>query len=886
MEVSIDHVNLEHYRHALGIRQDRPRISWRFAGDAKNWTQAEYEVEVVRSGHCHSFRQSSEASVLVPWPDTPLKVGEPATIRVRAFGGASGTASMATRWSGPVHVELAVRPADWTASLIEPTKDIDPSAPKVPILFRHEFDMKQATVRQARLYITAHGVYVAEINGQNVGTHVLAPGWTSYGHRLTYQTFDVSNMLKPGPNAICATVGAGWYCGRLGFGGGTPNIWGDRMGLSAQLVVQYQDGTRETVVTDDKWKWNTGSITSSELYDGEECDMRLDPKGWTTTDFRDDWEVVSAKTFPNKERLQPPDSPPVQRTEKAKPVQIFNSPSGRTVVDFGQNLVGWLRIRVQGATAGHTISFTHTEVLEHGEVATRPLRAAKAKDTLILAGAEPLVWEPKFTFHGFRYVQVDNWPSQGIDPSDLTAIVLHTDMERTGWFECSEPLLNKLHENIRWGMRGNFLSIPTDCPQRDERLGWTGDICVFANTANFLYDTHSMLDSWLKDVAAEQKADGKGVPPLVTPNALPFPNMAQAIWGDVVVSAPWDLYQAFGDKTLLLQQYESMKDWMDRGIPRDSRGLWDSSTFQLADWLDPRAPPDEPGNGLTDNIYVANAYLIRSTDLMVKISTTLGLLGDASRYQDAATKLRAAFVKEYITEAGRVAPDTQTAIALALYFEFFPTPEQALHAAARLKQLILQSARFKIATGFAGTPILGFALSQMGESQLFYRMLRHRKCPSWLYPVTMGATTVWERWDSMLPDGSINPGEMTSFNHYALGSVAHWMHTVMGGIRSGAPGWKEIIVEPVPGGDISHCKVSHLSPYGMITAAWKVEGGHFLLDVSIPPNSSATIKLPGTKDGLRVGSGEYSYRVDDYEAPHWPPLPIYPPFMPHDDDEP
>ena len=353
----------------------------------------------------------------------------------------------------------------------------------------------------------------------------------------------------------------------------------------------------------------------------------------------------------------------------------------------------------------------------------------------------------------------------------------------------------------------------------------------------------------------------------------------------MVVSAPWDLYEPFGDREVLSRQYESMKAWIDHGVPRDDKGLWDRSLFQLGDWLDPKAPPDEPENSVTDSNYVANTHLIRSTDLMVNVSSVLGLQEDMKKYQESANKLRAAFASEFITESGRVVSDSQTAIALALQFSLFPISAQERKAADRLKQLILQNSRFKIATGFAGTSVISHALTKMGETQLFYRVLLHKKCPSWLYPVTMGATTIWERWDSMLPDGSINPGEMTSFNHYALGAVADWMHKFIGGISPASVGWKKSLIRPIPGGALTNCTASHLGPYGMVKASWKIEGEEFVLDVSVPPNTTAEVVLPSVEAAEMVGSGDHSYRVA-YKAPEWPPLPIYPPFSPHDDDEP
>ena len=407
MSINIASVAFEHHRVALGIAQDRPRISWKFAGNIKGWVQGEYEIEISRSGKKENFRVPSENSVLVPWPSTPLQPGESVAVLVRAYGAVAKAEATPTPWSEPVTVETGLRSKDWTASLIEPTRVVMVAESKQPIMFRRRFHLKQ-TISQARLYITAHGVYSAEINGRTVGDHVFAPGWTSYGHRLTYQTFHVDNLLKSGDNAIGAYCGAGWYQGRLGTLGGKSGLWGDNLGLFAELVVQYADGFQENMVTDHNWKWSIGPLLFSEIYDGEEYDARLESKGWSTSKFDDNkWERGRGQESTNRKILQPPDSPPVRRTQEVKAQQIIKSPSGKTIVDFGQNMVGWLRVTVKGQE-GHSISFTHTEVLENGEAATRPLRMAKAKDTITLGNAGPLVWEPKFTFHGFRYVQVDD----------------------------------------------------------------------------------------------------------------------------------------------------------------------------------------------------------------------------------------------------------------------------------------------------------------------------------------------------------------------------------------------------------------------------------------------------------------------------------------------
>lgn len=874
----------------LGISEPRPRLSWRFGGEVPDWAQSSYDVEILPDGAAapEIYSVTSSENILVPWPGDALKNAQAASVRVRAHG-AQG---ISTEWSARCTVETGlVDVREWVCELIEPRIDVEVAeGPKRPLLFRREFAVEaDQRVMKARLHITAHGVYEAEVNGARVGDHVLAPGWSSYAHRLSYQSFDVTDTIREGGNVLGVHVAEGWFMGRLGFAGGKRNIWGERLGVMCQLVISMHDGKEVRVLSDGDWKYSQGPIVASELYDGEVYDANQEREGWSRPGYDDmAWSPVTARPIPDPAILKAPSGPPVRQTEVLPAVDVSISPSGRTIVDFGQNLVGVVRMRLPPGPKGHNITLTHTEVLEKGECATRPLRHAKATDTVILSGRGSTEWSPKFTFHGFRYVQVANWPKEHpIELDDFSAVVLHTDMEKTGWFECSDKLLNKLHENIVWGMRGNFLSVPTDCPQRDERLGWTGDIQAFARTANFLYDTAGMLGDWLGDLAAEQMQCG-GIPPLVCPNVLGDLIGAQpvALWGDCVVTLPWDLYLAYGDKSILQAQYSSMKAWIDSAIPRQANGLWDdSTTYQLGDWLDPLAPADEPGNGRTDPELVANAFLIHATSVLADISSVLGFPDASSTYHSSVTSLKSAFSDEYVTRNGRLVSDSQTSLALAIYFSLL-APSQEKTAATRLAHLIRSTSRFKIATGFAGTPILGHALTKTGNTQLFYRMLLHRKCPSWLYPVTMGATTVWERWDSMLPDGSVNPGEMTSFNHYALGSVADWMHRVIGGVWPLEPGWREIAVEPVPGGNLTSANVRFLSPCGMVEVGWSIdEEDIFRLDVLLPGNTTGRLRLPGAEGTERLGSGRHQFCVP-YVRPEWPPLPVYPPFFPHDDDEP
>lgn len=851
------HLRIEHHRDAFGIGTDRPRLSWIVETQVQGWHQAAYEIEMYDTDGKllrQTGRVESDQSVLVDWPFEPLSSSERVTVKACAWS----IDGQVSAWSEPASIEVGLlRKEDWTARFVGPNWEEDLSQSQPAPLLRHEFDVRPG-VQSARLYVTALGVYELQLNGVVVGDHVMAPGWTSYHHRLRYQTFDVTGLLHEGRNALGAMLGDGWFRGRLSFGGGHRNIYGDRLGLLGQLEIAYEDGTVERIVTDDAQAWRaaTGPIGASDIYDGETYDARLERSGWSEPNYDDgDWTPVRLIDW-DLATLVAPVGPPVRRIELVAPVSIITSPSGCTLLDFGQNLVGKLRLNVQGP-AGHTITLRHAEVLEHGELGTRPLRTAKAIDQYILRGEGIETWEPRFTFHGFRYAEVENWPGE-LSLDDIRAVVCHSDMERTGWFECSDPLINRLHENVVWSMRGNFFDIPTDCPQRDERLGWTGDLQVFSPTASFLYDVSGFLTSWLQDLDADQQ-DASGIVPIIIPNVLPDPPMAAAAWGDAAVIVPWVLYQRFGDETVLASQFESMHAWVDRlNDLAGERRLWDQG-FQFGDWLDPAAPPENPGNARASHPLVATAYFARSAELVGRAAGVLGFADEESHYLSLAREVREAFAREYITPAGRLLNDVQTAYALAIEFDFFPSEEQRQYAAQRLQELVQENG-YHIGTGFVGTPLICDALCNTGNYAAAYRLLLQRECPSWLYPVTMGATTIWERWDSMLPDSSINPGEMTSFNHYALGAVADWLHRTVAGLAPAEPGYRKIAIQPRPGGGIRHASARHLTPYGLAECKWSIEGQTITINITVPPNVKAIIGLPG-KEGeqLEVDSGRHSW---------------------------
>ncbi|KAI0411228.1 extracellular glycosyl hydrolase family 78 protein [Xylaria grammica] len=861
MAVSISQVSFEHHRVALGIGEASPRISWLFEGDATDWFQTGYSIEVSRQGKSDVFNVTSPESVLVDWPTVALSSAESAIIRVKSYGGDSG---VDTDWSKPFPVETGLlADEDWSGTqMIAANKTTEQNSPHQPILLRKSFSLDDDIV-SARLYITAYGIYEAVINGHRVGDAVLAPGWQSYNHRLVYDTYDVTSSLQTGSNAIGIQVGEGWYAGRIGFDVNR-NLWGDTLGAFALLVVTKADGSKETIPTDLTWSSSTGAIVTSEIYDGEHYDSAHDQPGWTTADFKPPknakWIGVKALKSPLGQ-LAAPDGPPIRRVEEVELQDVITTPSGATVLDFGQNLVGWLRLKVAGP-AGTTIKMVHVEVLENGEIATAPLRSAKQTDYLVLSGNRTQTWEPTFTYHGFRYVQVDNWPVEQtpLDKRAVKAIVVHSDMQRTGEFTTSDSLLNKLVQNVLWSLKGNFMSVPTDCPQRDERLGWTGDAHAFAPTANFLYDTAGFWRGWLKDVASEQLSNNNIVPVVVPHVPAVGAVYPTAVWGDVVVANAWSAYESFGDLEALRAQYVGAKAWVDSGIPRGADGLWDHSYFQFGDWLDPKAPNDSPGDATTDSGLVADAYLVYVTDLVAQMAAALGLPAEAAHYVNATRTLKTAYQSAWIDASGHVANETQTGLALSLYFGLFAAGQDAA-AAARLQTLIADN-DYLVGTGFAGTHLLGPTLTKYNLTDEFYQMLQQTTVPSWLYQVVMGGTTTWERWDSLLPDGTVNPNMMTSFNHYAFGSVANWMFRTIGGLAPAAPGWKTIRVAPVPGGGLTSAKTTFLSPYGAVATDWHIDDAGFHLKVTVPPNARAEVTLPGGEGKVwTVGSGTRVFKI-------------------------
>jgi len=718
-------------------------------------------------------------------------------------------------------------------------------------------DQSAAQVARAELIATAHGVYEASVNGAPASDSVLDPGWTVYESRLQVQRFDVTAQVREGGDQVQLSVllGRGWWNGDFGFGDANAN-YGEENALLAALEVTFEDGSTQRIVTDESWTATSSAITDATIYQGQHEDRRLEPG--TPQPVR--------VTEIGRDTLIEQTSPLIRRYEAVRPEKIWTSPSGKTLLDFGQNLVGWLRFTVAGP-AGTTITLRHAEVLEHEELGTRPLRTAKATDSIVLSGdPQGETFEPTFTFHGFRYAEITGWPGE-VTAGDVEAVVVHSAIERTGWFESSHAGVNQLISNSIWSQRGNFLAVPTDCPQRDERLGWTGDIAAYAATAAYQFDVNDFLHNWLLDVRAETELPPLSFVPFVVPDILklrkngsdPFADgeepkeVPTAIWGDAAVWVAEALWNAYGDLGRLREQYPGMVlhlESVERAL--SPSGLWDQG-FQFGDWLDPDAPPEAAADAKADKAVVATACLIRSARFAAETAHLIGEAEGAERWQALADRTLAAFTAEYVGEDGIIRSDCATVYALAIAFDLLE-PATREKAAARLAEVV-REAGYRVSTGFAGTPFVTWALSETGHVEDAYRLLLEEGCPSWLYPVSMGATTIWERWDSMLPDGSINPGEMTSFNHYALGAVADWVYQVVLGIRAAEPGYRRIRIQPTPGPGIDWAKGAYDSAAGRIEVSWSTAdtADGFALEVTVPDGVETEVVLPGGETRVVTG---------------------------------
>ncbi|MBN9382647.1 MAG: glycoside hydrolase family 78 protein [Chitinophagaceae bacterium] len=839
----------EYASNPIGLPAAQPvRLCWKIASSEKDVLQTAYEIKVSAGGRSvwNSSKVPSGQSVHVQYKGPALQPRTRYAWQVRIWDNHGHV----SKWSPVNYWETGLDDHDWSASWITPSYPDSTEGP-VPH-FRKTFTIGK-NISSARLYITAHGLYEAWINGRRVGDAFFTPGWTNYRQRLQYQVYDVTPLLTAGPNTVAAIVGDGWYRGPSYRD--KKNIYGHTSGLLFQLEITFTDNTRQTIVSDDTWRSADGPIRYSEFFNGECYDAQKERTGWLSPGYDDtQWTPVKIGTADPAARLIASIAPLVKKHEVFKPLSILKTPKGETVIDFGQNLVGWVRFRTSGHK-GDTIMLRHGEVLDpNGNFYTANLRSALQTITYIAKGTDNEWFEPHFTFQGFRYVKVEG----PLDLRNVEAIALYSDMDVTGDFSTSDTLINQLQHNIQWGQKGNFIDIPTDCPQRDERLGWTGDAQAFSATATFNMNVAAFYAKWLADLRSEQLPDG--AVPYVIPNVLRPKDNASAGWSDVATIAPWNIYLAYGDTAILRDQYASMKAWVGYIRAHTVENLWNTGDH-FGDWLfyTPGDADDDGRAAITDKHLIAQTFYAHSTQLLINAARVLGRTEDVREYTTLLQKIRDAFMDEYTTRKGRLVSGSQTAYVLALQFDMLPENLRA-QAAARLVQNIKDYGNH-LTTGFLGTPYLCHVLTRFGYNDVAYMLLMQQTYPSWLYPVKKGATTIWERWDGIRPDGSLQQANMNSFNHYAYGAIGDWMYKVIAGINpvDTAPGYKKILLTPRPGGGLSYARAHLETLYGSVSSSWTYTNGRFTLDVDIPPNTTAILVLPGKNERYQLGSGTYHY---------------------------
>jgi len=701
---------------------------------------------------------------------------------------------------------------------IKPSRDFGDVCPVFVKRFKAEALGKRATIS-----ITAHGVYEAELNGKRIGEYIFAPGWTS--KRLQYQEYDISSLLRE-DNILTITVGKGWYRSPLA-------LWrkesqnDPRTTLPGGIVAQIKIDEDVIAETDESWQVREGGVRFSEIYDGEVYDAN------TTCDTL---ENVKEYPGPIGWQLVPQQGPEIREQDYIKPKDIIITPKGETVIDFGQNITGYVYFTLsESTTKGDEVEISCAEVLdENGNFYTDNYRKSKSKLRYTARdGAQS--YKPKHTFFGFRYIRLDKYPGGAVEPGNFTAIAIHSQMKRTGFFECANPLVNQLYENIIWGQKGNFLDVPTDCPQRDERLGWTGDAQVFVKAALYNYDCETFFAKWLTDLALDQQPNGQV--PNVVPDAL-WGAGGRAAWGDAATVCPWQVYLAYGNKNILANQYGSMCKWVDYiTASTNDMYLWTGGT-QFGDWLALDSSPSR-------HDFIASAFYAHSTQLTIKAGKVLGL--DTQKYE----ALHENIVKTFNETFDQY--ETQTECALAIEFKLAHDPQQAIRSLVQK----IKEAGDCIQTGFIGTPHILHALSRYGHTSLAYTLLLRESYPSWLYPVTKNATTIWERWDGIKPSGELQTADMNSFNHYAYGAVADWMYGTMAGITpmEEYPGYKKIQIAPQPDPRVGWVAARFITRDGLIESKWKYVNGKVRYDIKTP--SPSIICING--QSFEVMAGQYTF---------------------------
>ncbi len=866
------HLLVENKANPLGIDVSEPRFSWWLAS-GQGSAQTAYELKI-------SEIAPTDQSGKPVWESKKVNAAQSVDATARGFSPRPATRyawqvrywdqnGQASAWSERAYFETGLmgndawKEAKWIA---HPERDYSKSL--APAYLRKEFTVSKPIAR-ARLYVTARGLFQAWINGTQVGNDYFTPGWTDYRKTNQYLVYDVTPLLKTGDNAIGTILGEGWYAGYMFFQNAR-HAYGKEPALKLRLDLTYDDGSTDRIYSDEHWKVSTGPILDSDFYNGENYDANREIDGWNKAGYAaGQWKNVQVCPE-GGETLIAKVSQPVRAVETLYPALLGKASNGELVLDFGQNMVGILRLTLPGKQ-GQKLTIRYAEMLnEDGTLYTANLRSAKSTDSYIFAKDGNMDWSPTFTFHGFRYIGISGIQDESLlnnaqARSDfikhIQGLVLHNDMPRTGKFFCSDPLVNRLQSNIVWGQRGNFLEVPTDCPQRDERLGWTGDAQIFARTATFNYDVRAFFEKWMKDVRDAQFPDGAVTH--IVPAKPDWHDRGAAAWADAVTVVPWVIYQQYGDRRILEENYDAMKAWVEYMKTTANEGIRPEEGF--GDWL----ALDRPGNPAphetdTPKALVGTAYFAHCADILARSAAILGKNSDAEKYRELHRFVRNAFIRKFVHEDGSISGNTQTVYLLALAFDLLPENKRP-QAIDRLVADI-RARDWHLSTGFVGTGIMMPTLDAIGKQDVAFTLLKQETYPGWLYSIHQGATTMWERWNSYTKDKGFGDVGMNSFNHYAYGAVGEWIYARIGGLTSVEPGFKKSLIQPVPGGGITFAQAELDTPYGQLLSHWEITNGKFKLHTVIPPNTTADIVLPdGSKKA--VLSGKYDFEID------WPQQP-------------
>lgn len=850
----------EQFKNPMGFYDATPSFSWKLSSGVAS--QSAYRVVAASSPDLlpnkadlwDTDKVASDKTLYVNYKGAVLSSRQKVYWQVQ-FWDENGKES---GWSEVAHFELGLLDnADWQAEWIKiPDPELWETTQYDTRLFRPQYLRKDfaidGEIKNARLYITAKGVFEASINGKKVGTDVLTPGWTPYQKRMETITYDVKDLLQNNKNTIGIVLAEGWYAGRFG-----PKRRWDTVLVAPQLICQLEledaKGNRQTIVSNTNWKaTRKGPIRTSGLYDGEVYDAHYEMHGWDMPDFDDSaWQRVVTEKIDPKIKLSPKRHSNIKNKIELQPIDMITQGDSLVLFDFGQNMVGVVQLNIN-VQKGDTIKLRHGEMrTKNGDLYTENLGSAKSIDYYIANESGTIKWQPKFTFHGFRYVELSGYsPDNQPDKSWVTGMVQYSDFDMSGNFHSSHAKLNQLHSNIQWGLRGNFYDVPLDCPQRSERLGWTGDAQVFIPTSLYLANSHAFWSAWLTSMREEQFKNG-GIP-VVVPNLTG--NFAQAGWSDACTIIPWELYYRTGDVKVLEENYSMMQKWCDYHTSEATNYISHMST--VGDWLQPYSQQKDDRRGDTPNELISTAFYANSVKLTMESAGVLGLKEDSIHYQELLNSISAAFEETYFDEDGKIkAPytPTQTGYLLALGFNILSekTAEKAIHHLVEL----IKDAETHLRTGFIGTPLLAYVLDQTENTDLLYEILFKETYPSWFYSINQGATTMWERWDGYTYDKGF-ANRANSFNHYAYGAIGQWMYERIAGIKPAKFAYKEIEFAPVPGGPLTSASASYNSPYGLVSSSWEVKEGNMVLSITVPPNTTGKVILPRNENAEVLLNGK------------------------------